>query len=38
VNAKDPAQLKAALMEKTFALWGQTPLEDDVSFVCLQVS
>jgi signal transduction histidine kinase/serine phosphatase RsbU (regulator of sigma subunit) len=38
VNAKDPAQLKAALMDKTAALWGQTPLEDDVSFVCLQVS
>ncbi|HET9238482.1 MAG TPA: SpoIIE family protein phosphatase [Oligoflexus sp.] len=38
VNAKDPNQLKAALVEKTQALWGQTPLEDDVSFVCLQVS
>lgn len=37
-NAKDPTQLKAALLEKTSALWGQTPLEDDVSFVCLQVS
>jgi signal transduction histidine kinase/serine phosphatase RsbU (regulator of sigma subunit) len=37
-NTGDPSQVKAALVQKTAMLWGQTALEDDVSFVCLQVS
>lgn len=38
LNASDPSQVKATLVQKTASLWGQTALEDDVSFVCLQVS